>query len=37
MTFAAAHISTFYWERPWLQAGRQWIKQRRMRRAQAAA
>jgi peptidoglycan/LPS O-acetylase OafA/YrhL len=37
MTFAAAHISTFYWERPWLQAGRQWIKQRRIRRAQAAA
>ncbi len=37
MTFAAAHISTFYWERPWLQAGRQWIKQRRTRRAQAAA
>ena len=37
MTFAAAHVSTFYWERPWLQAGRQWIKQRRMRRAQAPA
>ena len=37
MTFGAAHISTFYWERPWLQAGRQWIKQRRMRRLQAAA
>jgi peptidoglycan/LPS O-acetylase OafA/YrhL len=36
MTFAAAHLSTFYWERPWTQAGRQWIKQRRMRRAQAA-
>ncbi len=31
MTFAAAHVSTFYWERPWLQAGRQWIKQRRLR------
>ena len=37
MTFAAAHISTFYWERPWLQAGRQWIKHRRVRRAQLAA
>jgi peptidoglycan/LPS O-acetylase OafA/YrhL len=37
MTFGAAHISTFYWERPWLQAGRHWIKQRRMRRAQATA
>ena len=34
MTFVAAHISTFYWERPWLQAGRQWIKQRRLQRAQ---
>jgi peptidoglycan/LPS O-acetylase OafA/YrhL len=37
MTFAAAHFSTFYWERPWLQAGRQWIKHRRLRRAQATA
>jgi peptidoglycan/LPS O-acetylase OafA/YrhL len=37
MTFAAAHISTFYWERPWMQAGRQWIKQLRMRRAQVTA
>jgi peptidoglycan/LPS O-acetylase OafA/YrhL len=36
MTFAAAHLSTFYWERPWLQAGKQWIKHRRMRRAQLA-
>jgi peptidoglycan/LPS O-acetylase OafA/YrhL len=34
MTFAAAHLSTFYWERPWLQAGRQWINQRRMRKSQ---
>jgi peptidoglycan/LPS O-acetylase OafA/YrhL len=37
MTFATAHISTFYWERPWLQTGRQWIRHRRMRRAQAPA
>jgi peptidoglycan/LPS O-acetylase OafA/YrhL len=37
MTFAAAHISTFYWERPWLQAGRQWIKYRRLRRTQLTA
>jgi peptidoglycan/LPS O-acetylase OafA/YrhL len=37
MTFAAAHVSTFYWERPWLQASRQWIKQRRLRQAQLAA
>jgi peptidoglycan/LPS O-acetylase OafA/YrhL len=29
ITFAAAHVSTFYWERPWLQAGRQWIERRR--------
>lgn len=37
MAFAAAHISTYYWERPWQQAGREWIKQRRMRRAQSIA
>jgi peptidoglycan/LPS O-acetylase OafA/YrhL len=37
MTFIGAHISTFYWERPWLHAGRQWIRHRRMRRAQAPA
>ena len=32
-TFALAHLSTFYWERPWLNAGRQFISQRRLRRA----
>ena len=32
MTFLAAHISTFYWERRWLQAGRMWIKHRRLQR-----
>jgi peptidoglycan/LPS O-acetylase OafA/YrhL len=32
MTFIAAHISTFYWERPWQQAARHWIEQRRARR-----
>ncbi len=37
MTFAAAHVFTFYWERPWMQAGRQWIIQRRLRRAQVPA
>ncbi len=37
MTFAAAHLSTFYWERLWLQSGRQWIQQRRLRRAQTVA
>ena len=36
MTFLAAHLSTFYWERPWLQAGRQWIKQRRLQHARVA-
>lgn len=37
MTFFAAHFSTFYWERYWLQAGKQWIAHRRLRRAQAGA
>jgi peptidoglycan/LPS O-acetylase OafA/YrhL len=37
MTFIAAHVSTFYWERPCQNAGRQWIKQRRSRRAHVAA
>lgn len=32
MTFLAAHLSTFYWERRWLQVGRRWIKHRRLRR-----
>ena len=32
MTFALAHFSTFYWERPWLEAGKRWIRQRRIRR-----
>jgi peptidoglycan/LPS O-acetylase OafA/YrhL len=32
MTFIAAHISTFYWERFWIQMGKQWIRQRRDRR-----
>lgn len=31
MTFIAAHISTFYWERFWIQMGKQWIQQRRRR------
>jgi peptidoglycan/LPS O-acetylase OafA/YrhL len=35
-TFAAAHISTFYWERYWMQAGRKWIEARRIRLAQSA-
>ncbi len=31
MAFAAAHISTFYWERPWQLAARRWIEERRRR------
>ena len=30
MTFAAAHVSTFYWEKKWIQAGRNWIQAKRM-------
>jgi peptidoglycan/LPS O-acetylase OafA/YrhL len=36
MTFAVAHLSTFYWERYWLRAGRRWVERRRMREAAAA-
>lgn len=35
MTFVAAHISTFHWERFWMQAGRKWIQARRIRLALA--
>ena len=31
LTFGLAHLSTFYWERPWLDAGKKWISERRMR------
>jgi peptidoglycan/LPS O-acetylase OafA/YrhL len=37
MTFMAAHVSTFYWERPWQQAGAQWIQRRRKRLLHVAA
>jgi peptidoglycan/LPS O-acetylase OafA/YrhL len=37
MTFFGAHISTFYWERPWIQAGRQWIRNRRMRQLKSTS
>jgi peptidoglycan/LPS O-acetylase OafA/YrhL len=37
MTFAAAHLSTFYWERPWQQAASQWIQRRRKRLLQVTA
>ena len=36
MTFAAAHVSTFYWERWWIAAGRKWVRQRRVRQSQVA-
>jgi peptidoglycan/LPS O-acetylase OafA/YrhL len=36
LTFAAAHVSTFFWERPWMDAGRRWINRRRAHRLQAA-
>jgi peptidoglycan/LPS O-acetylase OafA/YrhL len=37
ITFAAAHLSTFYWERPWQQLGAQWIQRRRKRLLETAA
>ena len=37
MAFGAAHISTFYWEKRWMQAGRKWIEARRIRLAQSTA
>ena len=36
MMFGAAHISTFYWEKFWIQTGRKWIEARRMRLAKSA-
>jgi peptidoglycan/LPS O-acetylase OafA/YrhL len=29
LTFALAHLSTFYWERPWQTAVKHWIRKRR--------
>jgi peptidoglycan/LPS O-acetylase OafA/YrhL len=37
MTFLAAHLSSFYWERPWQLAARQWIERRRKRQLQSSA
>ena len=37
MTFLAAHLSTFYWERAWQRAARSWIERRRNRQARVAA
>jgi peptidoglycan/LPS O-acetylase OafA/YrhL len=34
MTFAAAHLSTFYWERYWTQAARNWVARKRDRQQQ---
>jgi len=28
LTLAAAHVSTFYWERMWIQSARRWIRSR---------
>jgi len=36
ITFAAAHVSTFYWEKKWTQASRNWIQARRIRLAKSA-
>lgn len=33
LTFGLAHISTFYWERPWTAAGRKWIESRKLKLA----
>jgi peptidoglycan/LPS O-acetylase OafA/YrhL len=29
LTLVAAHMSTFYWERVWIQAARRWVRSRR--------
>jgi peptidoglycan/LPS O-acetylase OafA/YrhL len=29
LTFLLAHISTFYWERPWQMAAKRWVQKRR--------
>lgn len=36
MTFVGAHVSTFYWEKRWMQAARKWIQARRARVAQSS-
>jgi peptidoglycan/LPS O-acetylase OafA/YrhL len=37
LTFIAAHLSTFYWERPCLDRVNKWVKQRRLRRSRLLA
>lgn len=36
VTFLLAHLSTYYWERPWIAAGKQFIDQRRARQYRPA-
>jgi peptidoglycan/LPS O-acetylase OafA/YrhL len=36
ITFGVAHISTFYWEKYWMQAGRKWVDARRIRLAESS-
>lgn len=37
LTFALAHLSTFYWERPWQLAAKRWIQKRHQRGLIASA
>jgi peptidoglycan/LPS O-acetylase OafA/YrhL len=37
ITFIAAHLSTFYWERGWMEAARHWLELRRIRRQKMQA
>jgi peptidoglycan/LPS O-acetylase OafA/YrhL len=36
ITFVAAHLSTFYWEKMWMRAGRNWIRGRKAQLANPA-
>jgi peptidoglycan/LPS O-acetylase OafA/YrhL len=36
-TLAAAHLSTFYWEKTWIQMARRWIRSRRTGKLQAVS
>jgi peptidoglycan/LPS O-acetylase OafA/YrhL len=36
LSFAGAHLSTFHWEKFWIGAGRNWIRNRRARLAQTS-
>jgi peptidoglycan/LPS O-acetylase OafA/YrhL len=37
VTFLAAHVSTLYWERRWIEGASNWLEMRKMRRRQSAA